>query len=321
MKSSFEFRIFLSAVLIAGILFLASKEKDTPKPIVSSVDLGELLFSEKALSLDSSISCSSCHIPEFAFSDTLPFSNGVGGRFGLRNTPSIMNVKGRDIMFYDGRAKDIEDQVHFPIEDTNEMNVSYDEIIRRLNASPFYISAFYNVFKEKPNRFNVAKAIADFERSLETSNTPFDDYMSDKTNAMNASAIRGREIFLSDRALCFDCHFGPDFTGDEFKNIGLYDGKEWNDPGRFAITKDSADMGKFKVPGLRNIGVSAPYMHNGKFKTLVEVIEYYSNPYAFVKNPINIDSTMLQPINFTKEEKEDLLQFLLALTDRRFKNR
>jgi tRNA-binding EMAP/Myf-like protein len=126
---------------------------------------------------------------------------------------------------------------------------------------------------------------------------------------------------LSDRAKCFDCHFSPDFTGDEFKNIGLYDGLEWNDKGRFAVSKDSNDLGKFKVPGLRNIAITGPYMHNGKFKTLEEVIEYYSNPYKTVKQPINMDPSLVKAINFSDEEKLDLLNFLKSLTDKQFLNR
>ena len=131
---------------------------------------------------------------------------------------------------------------------------------------------------------------------------------------MTASQMRGREVFIGD-GKCFDCHFGPDFTGDEFKNIGLYDGKTLLDKGRFDITGDSADLGKFKVPGLRNVTLTAPYMHNGQFKTLEEVIEYYDNPYAFIEAPINIDTLMLEPLNLSAKEKQDLLNFLHSLTD------
>lgn len=316
-----RFKFFLLFLPIAGICILAIKNKENRAIPANSVELGKMLFFEKALSLDSSVSCASCHQPEFAFSDTLPLSIGVGGRMGLRNTPSIMNVKGRELMFYDGRAKNLEDQVHFPVEDPLEMNLAFDEVVKRLKADPFYVTCFQSVFKALPDRKNLALAIADFERSLETSNTPFDDYMSDKPNVLSESAIRGRELFLSDRAKCFDCHFGPDFTGDEFRNIGLYDGRNWNDPGRFKISGDSSDLGKFKVPGLRNVGVTGPYMHNGSFKTLKEVIEYYSDPYKIVNQPVNMDSTMLTPINFTEAEKADLLSFLLSLSDRSFKNR
>ena len=177
------------------------------------------------------------------------------------------------------------------------------------------------MFQAEASAANIADVIAAYELTLQTSNTPFDAYMSGDESAISESAKRGRELFLSDRAKCFDCHFGPDFTGDEFKNIGLYDAKEWNDVGRFKISNDSSDIGKFKVPGLRNVGVTGPYMHNGKFKTLEEVIDYYSNPYLTVKNPVNLDASLVKPINFTKQEKADLLSFLKSLTDKQFLNR
>jgi cytochrome c peroxidase len=306
--------LLLSGFVLPKI-FHATDEIDYPK---TKTELGKRLFFETALSLDSTISCASCHLPGFAFSDTTAFSKGVNGKLGLRNTPSIMNMASRDLMFFDGRAKDLEDQVHFPIEDPNEMNVQYREVIIRLNADPFYSNSFAKLYFSSPNAQNIANAIAEFERSLETSNTVFDDYMSDKPNTMSASAIRGRALFLSDRSKCFDCHFGPDFTGDEFKNIGLYDGVNRKDIGRFKLTGDSADIGRFKVPGLRNVAVTAPYMHDGSFKDLKSVIDYYSNPYDFVKNPINIDSSMRKPILFTEEEKQDLIHFLESLSDRQF---
>jgi cytochrome c peroxidase len=288
---------------------------------LSKEELGKLLFFEKALSLDSSVSCSSCHIPAYAFSDTSALSSGVDGKLSLRNAPGIMNLHANEAMFYDGRAKNISDQVHFPIQDPNEMNLAMLEAVKRLNKDLKYKNIFNSIFHSDANEVNIAEAISAFEMTLQTSNTPFDAFMSGDESAINESAKRGRELFLSEKAKCFDCHFGPDFTGDEFKNIGLYDGADWKDLGRFNISKDSTDIGKFKVPGLRNVGVTGPYMHNGKFKTLEEVIEYYTNPYALVKNPINLDTSLLKPIDFTEQEKADLLSFLKSLTDKQFLNR
>lgn len=301
-----------------GLMLNSSGRAAKITPIESKLEFGKLLFFDTQLSLDSSVSCASCHIPEFAFSDTTAFSDGVGGKLGLRNAPSVMNVKSRDLFFYDGRAKDIEDQVHFPIEDPNEMNLSYDVAIRRISQNPRYVEAFKRFYNELPNRRNVANAIAEFERSLESSDSPYDDYMNEKPSTFSESAKRGMEVFLSDKAKCFDCHFGPDFTGDEFRNIGLYNGADLNDRGRFNVTKDSADLGKFKVPGLRNVAVTGPYMHNGTFKTLKDVIEYYDNPDKFVPNSVNRDTLLSAPLNLTSQEKEDLLSFLISLTDRRF---
>ena len=291
---------------------------DVEKTKLTEIQLGEKLFFEKTLSLDSTISCASCHKPEFGFADNVPFSVGVGGKKGKRNAPAVMNMIGRDLLFFDGRAKDLEDQVHFPIEDANEMNLSYTIAVARLNKNKQYRKWFSDVYKEKPTKENVALAIAAFERSMETNNTLF-DHRTDKTKTqMSASAERGRALFVGSKAKCFDCHFTPDFTGDEFRNIGLYDGEVRKDRGRFEITKDSNDLGKFKVPGLRNIAVTGPYMHDGSMKTLREVIDYYDNPFKTIANPINIDTLLQKPLGLTEQEKQDLEAFLNALTDERF---
>ncbi len=320
MKVKYSILFFLLALVV--VLALKNPKQEVPKSVrISKEELGKLLFFEKALSLDSTVSCSSCHIPAFAFSDTTALSDGVHGKLGLRNAPGVMNLHANEPMFYDGRAKDLADQVHFPIQDPNEMNLAMIEVVKRLNKDPKYKNFFIALFQAEASAANIADVIAAYELTLQTSNTPFDAFMSGDESAISESAKRGRELFLSDRAKCFDCHFGPDFTGDEFKNIGLYDAKEWNDVGRFKISNDSSDIGKFKVPGLRNVGVTGPYMHNGKFKTLEEVIDYYSNPYLTVKNPVNLDASLVKPINFTVQEKADLLSFLKSLTDKQFLNR
>jgi len=139
----------------------------------------------------------------------------------------------------------------------------------------------------------------------------------DDTTGFGKSEQRGQVIF-NEKGKCFDCHFGPDFTADQFRNIGLFNGKDLNDSGRFVVTRKLADLGKFKTPGLRNISVTAPYMHNGMHKTLREVIDYYNEPDKFVKNSINRDTLLIKPLNLTEVEKKDLENFLMSLTDRRF---
>jgi cytochrome c peroxidase len=165
---------------------------------------------------------------------------------------------------------------------------------------------------------NLAIALAAYIRTLETSDTPFDRWMQDKPKPMSEAAVRGREVFMV-KGKCFDCHFSPDFTGDEFRNIGLYNGRDLKDPGRFTVSRDSADLGKFKVSGLRNVSVTGPYMHNGMFATLEEVIDYYDNPDRFVQNALGRDTLLARPLNLTQQEKTDLKAFLDALTDGRFK--
>ena len=280
--------------------------------------LGELLFFDPILSADSSVSCASCHKPEFAFSDNTPISKGVGGKKGKRNTPSAMNQSSRNFQFWDGRNETLEEQALGPIENPAEMNLPVSVLINRLYRHKQYLYFFDKIFNEKPNRRNIAASLAAYERTLETDDTPFDDYMQENDTAgFGKSEQRGQDIF-NDKGKCFDCHFGPDFTGDQFRNIGLFNGKELNDSGRFIVTRKRSDLGKFKTPGLRNISVTGPYMHNGMHKTLREVIDYYDEPDKFISNSVNRDSLLIKPLNLTEVEKKDLENFLLSLTDRRF---
>lgn len=306
---------YIKVVVVMIFAFMALSQFPMPE---NKAQLGEKLFFDPILSRDSTISCASCHKPEFAFADTVAISPGVYGRIGRRNAPTVMNLTDRDIFFYDGRAKTIHHQIHFPIEDPVEMDLAYREAIDRLINHEYYSRAFEHIYNEKPNAENVADAIAAFEMTLETADTEFDAWMQDRPNNMSEAAIRGREIFLGDRAKCFNCHFGPDFTDDTFKNIGLYDEVRYIDKGRYEITLDEDDLGKFKTPGLRNVAMTAPYMHDGSFKTLREVIDYYSDTYKVVANPINIDPDLKEPLNLTEQEKQDLEAFLISLTDRRF---
>lgn len=297
---------------------------NTEKIIVNTkIDLGKKLFFDPILSLDKSISCASCHQPQFAYADNKAFSLGVNDSLGTRNTPSVMNMLNRPFFFHDGRAASLEQQAIMPIENPVEMNLSFTEAIKRVNEDEEYFNLFKQLYKAEPNTENITNALAEFQRSLESDGSaPHDLWMNDTdTNAMSISQQRGRDIFLSDEFKCFDCHFGPDFTGDQFRNIGLYDNVKLLDKGRFDVTNDSNDIGKFKTPGLRNIALTAPYMHNGMFNTLEEVIDFYSNPYDFVENPINLDSVMIEPLNLSDEQKTDLVNFLHSLTDENIPHR
>ncbi len=289
--------------------------------ISTKIELGQKLFFDPILSLDMSISCASCHKPEFAFADNEKLSFGVNDSIGLRNTPSVMNMASRPYFFYDGRSPSLEEQAIGPIENPLEMNLSYEKAVDRVRLNKEYSALFKKIYSSEPDSQNIAHAIASFEKSLESNGSaPHDIWINDiDTLALSKSQLRGRELFISDEFKCFDCHFGPDFTGDEFRNIGLYDEITLLDKGRFDVTKDSSDLGKFKVPGLRNVALTAPYMHNGMFQTLEEVIDYYSNPYDFVKDPVNMDSLMIEPLNLSEQQKRDLVNFLHSLTDRSFR--
>lgn len=239
------------------------------------LELGETLFFDPILSADSTLSCASCHRPEFAFADSLPLSFGVNDSLGTRNTPSVMNMAMRPYFFYDGRAGSLEEQVAGPVENPVEMHLPFDQAVKRVAGQTRYQQQFLRAYERQPDSAGIVAALATFMRSLESNGTaPHDQWLNDiDPNAMSASQLRGRDIFL-EKGKCFDCHFGPDFTGDEFRNVGLFEGQPGDDPGRFAITGDSSDLGKFKVPGLRNVELTAPYMHDGRFETLEEVIDF-----------------------------------------------
>lgn len=304
-------------VLVSGCAYLLLQAFQPEPPITTKAALGKKLFQEKLLSKDQKISCASCHIPSRGFADTLAFSIGIDGKPTTRNTPSVLNMKNRPYFFWDGRARSLEEQSLMPIIHPDEMGLPIQEAVARLNASPVYRRDFMRVFKQLPNRRNLAAAFAAFERTLETDSSRFDAYMDDLIT-FTESEERGRKLFISSKTKCFDCHSGPDFTDDQFKNIGLFNGHTLNDSGRFLITRKASDLGKFKTPGLRNIALTAPYMHNGMFATLEEVIEFYNNPAAFVSHSINIDTALAVPLGLNRQEKADLLAFLKTLTDRRY---
>lgn len=280
--------------------------------------LGKKLFSEKILSKDSSISCASCHKPEFAFADTIAFSLGINNKPTGRNTPSVLNMKNRPYYFWDGRAASLQEQALIPLENPAEMDMPVKEAVRRLNESAEYRKLFYKVFRQKPNKQNLAEAIAAFEKTLETVNSPFDDW-SNNLGTLTKQEERGRLLFIGDKAKCFSCHSMEDFTDDEFRNIGMFNGKDFNDSGRFLVTKKREDIGKFKTPGLRNVALTPPYMHNGRFKTLDQVLSFYNNPQMFVDDPENIDSLLRKPLYLTVQEEKDIIAFLHSLTDKAYK--
>lgn len=280
--------------------------------------LGKLLFFDPILSSDSTISCASCHRPEFAFADTSAVSLGVGGAKGTRNTPSAMNVLLQKPFFWDGRALTLEEQALKPIENPVEMNLPVEVAVQRLQRSRTYSAYFKKLFNAEPNAQNLAAAIAAFERTLETSNSPFDVWkFRDDPKAVSDSVKRGFEIFNS-KGKCIQCHFGSNLALNEFRNIGLFNGKDFNDSGRSAISGQAADLGKFKISPLRNVAVTAPYMHNGMFRTLEEVIDFYDDTEKFVKHPINKDTILARPLGLSPAEKADLKAFLVALTDKQF---
>lgn len=313
MKKSF-YILFLTAITL---FIVSSSFQQKNADIKTKAALGKKLFSEKILSLDSSVSCASCHKPAYAFADTTAFSTGINGKLTARNTPSVLNMKNRPYFFWDGRAVTLQEQSLMPIQNPDEMGLPIEEAVKRLNESKEYKNLFQKIFKQQPNAKNLSAAFAAYEQTLETVDSKFDDW-SNNIKKLSASEERGRQLFIGDKSKCFNCHRMEDFTTDEFKNIGLYNAKDLKDAGLYNITQKETDKGKFKTPGLRNIAVTAPYMHNGMFKTLEEVVEYYNHPEKFVKDAINIDDDLKQPLGLTEKEKKDLVSFLKTLTDKKY---
>jgi cytochrome c peroxidase len=310
--------IFFFAPLFIVLSFQATKIKRIPKVEMSELALGKILFFEKSLSRDSTISCASCHKPEFAFADNQPLSEGIYGFKTKRNTPSAMNSASRDVFFWDGRAKSLEEQMIGPFTHPHEMDMTMKEILIRVNSNKKLNAYFKKIYKSPATEDNLTKAIGNFERSLETAKTPNDRWLHDLPNGLNEQQIKGREVFFG-KGKCIQCHFTPDFTGDEFRNIGLFDGKKWVDSGRYHVTKQPKDIGKFKVPGLRNVAITAPYMHDGSFESLKEVLKFYNSPEKFIeiRNP-NTDTLLVSPLGMTDEDLLNLEQFLIGLTDDQF---
>jgi cytochrome c peroxidase len=312
MKIGLFMPVLLAAVLAA---FIGDERKPLP---TNEAELGEQLFFDPVLSRNRSVSCASCHIPAFAFADTLAFSVGWNGGRTERNTPGLVAALARDPLFWDGRSPDLEDQVLHPLTNPIEMGMTREETLRRLRKDRHYRKAFRQVYQQDPDITLMAKAIAAYERTLDWYDSPFDRYMFGDTSAMGADAVRGRTVFL-EKGKCFECHFSPQFTIDDFRNVGLFNGRNLNDSGRMRITGKADDLGRFRVPGLRNVAVTAPYMHNGMFRTLEEVVDYYDNPSRFVPDAINRDTLLSGPLGLTDREKADLVAFLKALTASRYR--
>lgn len=303
------------SLCFSSIMFQCSLQQS---PAINTLAaLGEKLFFDSILSLNKTISCASCHKPEFAFADNVALSAGVFGRTGVRNTPSAMNVSDQPHFFWDGRAATLEQQALMPIENPDEMGLPLDSAIARLRQDSDYRALFLRVMQAEPSAENLARALSAFQRTLETPNAPFDNWrIRDDSMAVSKSVKRGFILF-NNKAKCVQCHFGTNFNNNEFRNIGLFDGKQLNDSGRAAITGLAVDLGKFKIGPLRNIALTAPYMHNGMFRTLREVVDYYNDPDKVVPNPINRDSLLSTPLHLSEQEKEDLVHFLESLTGKR----
>ncbi|MBV1884477.1 MAG: c-type cytochrome [Pseudomonadales bacterium] len=317
---------FVKTVILSCVLFflvgctMGPERKILPtfnKEPVSQrrIDLGKTLFFDKILSHDKTVSCATCHQPEYGFADPVAFSTGVSKKPLARHTPHLFNIFSNSSFFWDGRSPSLEHQALQPIPNEDEMGLPVKEMVKRLKQEPRYVTEFGAVFpRSGVTAKNVGIAIAAFERTIVADNTPFDRFQSGDTKALSASAKRGMDLFFDKKTNCSKCHSGDNFTDSDFHNTGLFG----EDLGRATVDRHGQFQMRpypffhtqkaFKTPSLRNVSLTAPYMHNGAFNTLEEVIEIYNkggqDPESY---GISLD---IKPLSLTQQEMKDLVLFL-----------
>jgi cytochrome c peroxidase len=306
----------------AGLVLLEGMEVPDIAPLPSfvsglgterqkaKVELGKQLFFDGRLSKNNQVSCAYCHIPGAGFADPHPTSTGVHDQLGSRQAPTILNAAFNPVQFWDGRASSLEEQAMGPIQNPIEMAETAEHLSAKLQAIPGYRRQFREVFGEDVSLPKIAHAIAAFERTLVSTNSPFDKYAEGDSKAMSEIAIQGLQLFKG-KARCMLCHNGANFTDNQFHNLGVPQvGPQKEDSGRYQVTGQERDRGAFKTPTLRSVIETAPYMHDGVFLTLEDVVEFLdkgggANPHL---------SPLMKPLALTDGEKHALVAFLEALT-------
>lgn len=305
-----------------------------PKPIepsdnlttVEGVKLGRKLFYDKRLSRDNSQSCGSCHLQQHGFSDPNRFSKGINGQEGHRQSMTLVNLAYNPYQrfFWDGRAASLEQQALEPIRNPIEMDNTWDEVVKRIKADKEYLQLFDEAFgTRKVDSILVSKALAQFVRSLVSFNSRFDQYVRGEIN-LTPSEFNGYNLIQSQlKGDCFHCHNAEDklFSGMRIVNNGLDPESQWSDLGYYNVTKNPADKAKFKTPTLRNIMVSAPYMHDGRFNTVKDVIEQHYFFGGYMSSTIDPNMEFVnQGLDLSATDIQDIITFLHTLTDESFLN-
>ena len=277
----------------------------------ASVDLGGKLFFESLLSRDTSIDCQSCHMLTLAFADHLPVGEGIKGRTVSRNTPTLVNIGLHPYFMADGKFSTLEEQVLGPIEDHREFDMTAEEVIHRLKDLPRYKELSHAAYGEDLSIEIIQKALANFQRIIVSRESKFDQYMEGELD-LTQKEMEGWQLFKGTRLNCIQCHSDYNFTNYSFENNGLY--ATYADEGRALVTKRKEDIGKFKVPTLRNIAITYPYMHDGSLSSLEQVIDHYASG----GKKHEYQSDFIKGFSISEREKEALLAFLGTLTDKRF---
>lgn len=269
--------IYLFNILLAT--FLYSKEPITPIPTqidvnIAKADLGRELFFDTRLSKDDTISCHSCHQLTLGGADNQKFSIGVEGRVGVINAPTIFNSRFNFVQFWNGRAKNLHEQAFGPIQDPNEMDMNPLDLIEKLNKTE-YKNKFKKIYKNAITKENIEDAIVEYENSLITPNSPFDLYLNGDEKAISQEAKLGYQTFKNQG--CIACHHGKNIGGNLYSKFGVVDDAKSISKGRFEVTNDEVDMYYFKVPTLRNIELTTPYLHDGRFDNLEDTVKFMAN--------------------------------------------
>lgn len=274
------------------------------------VELGRLLFFDKRLSKNDTIACVSCHLPNKGFTDGKPVSTGINGLKGGRSAPASLNRVFSKGQFWDGRADTLEDQSIGPFVSPVEHGfIDHNEMVAKMRKIAGYRKLFQEVFGREIVIEDVGKAIASFQRTILSGNSPVDKFdMGGDEKALSESARRGLELFRG-KARCTRCHSSFNFTDEKFHNLGIGWDTNTVDLGRYMVTNNPEDIGAFKTPTLREIARTAPYMHDGRFKTLEEVVKFYNQ--GGIKNP-HQDNTII-PLELTEQEQQDVVALLKSL--------
>lgn len=279
---------------------------DGKPPTANEIALGKTLFFDTRLSINRKQSCATCHNPDLGLGDGMSKGIGTMGEGLGRNTPHLYNLAWNVTFFWDGRSASLEEQALGPIQAPGEMNMPLEKLLPRLNKVPYYQSAFKEVYGDSTiTKENLAKAIAAFERNIIVDDSSFDRFMKGDKYAMSPAAINGLALF-NGKANCVACHDGANFTDNSFHNLGMKDG----DPGRVKIDPSSGLTGAFKTSGLRNIVLTAPYMHDGSKATLEEVIRFYNRGGDTEQGR----DKLIKPLALSDKEIFDLVAFLGSLT-------
>ncbi len=326
-----------AAVLLLPLLFSCQKEvvSEIPEPEILVIpagfpemsfpedntfsrarwELGKKLFFDPILSEDNSISCGSCHKPSLAFADDKDFSPGVENQAGVRNAPSLANVGYHPYFLREGSVPTLEMQVLVPIQEENEFAHDILAISELLQKDEDYVKMSQEAYGRAPDPFVLTRALGVFQRTLISGSSAFDHYFyQGKTATLSESQRRGMDLFFGEKTNCGKCHGGFNFTDYSFQNNGL--DSVYKDNGRQRFTGKREDEATFKVPSLRNVELTAPYMHDGRFETITEVVEHYNSGGKAHPNR----SPLLKELHLTSNEKADLVAFLKSLTDWDFVN-